>query len=115
MEFQCVGYLRGVVYNNGSATYTTTSNLLTASTNSYYRAVTRCASDGTGASFFLLTATGPGTYTTNWTDTLTATLPSGASRATGAGIIVHDTVGSASKELVRVDALGHRFTERLIR
>lgn len=110
-----LGHLRGVVINNGSATYTSTSNLLATSSTTYYRLVTKCASDGTGATFWLLTATGPGTYTTNWTDSVTATLPSGASRATKCGIIVHNTAGSAGTELARVDAFGHRFTERLIR
>jgi hypothetical protein len=109
------GWVYGVVSAAGSATLTTTSNQVSASSTQFRRVVTRCLPDGSGATFWLLTPTGPNTYTTNWTDTITASLPTGTSRVTGSGVLAYDTVGSAGKALINLDAVGLRFTEPLSR
>lgn len=109
------GYVYGVLRNNSTETVTTTSNRMTASSTAFYRVGTTVNTDQASVRFWLLTATSPGVFTTNWTASVTNTLPTGTSRLTGHGVEFHHTSGSAGTTIGIVDALSKRNTRLLTR
>ena len=109
------GFVYGVLRNNSSETATTTSNQIAPSSTVFYRAMTRVNTDQASVTFWLLTATSPGVFTTNWTASVTNTLPSGSSRLTGHGIMAYHTAGSAGTTLILLDNLRKRNLNNLTR
>lgn len=109
------GYVYGVLRNNSSQTTTTTSNQIATSSTAFYRALTRVNTDQASVTYWLLSATAPGVYTTNWTASVTNTLPTGSSRLTGHGVEFHHTSGSAGTTIGILDAMSKRNTRLLTR
>lgn len=109
------GYLQGVVANNNSLSYTTTSNLVSPSTTQFYQLKVEILTDPTSVTFTQSSVDTSGVRTTNWTSTMTGvSLPSGAGRYTGMGVMSFFT-GTSITELMRLDAMSHRNTRRLFR
>jgi len=109
------GYVQGVLRNNSSETTTSTSNRIAPSSTTFYRIKTRVNTDQASVTFFLLSATSPGVFTTNWTASVTNTLPTGSSRLTGNGALAYHTAGSAGTTLIVLDSLGKRNLNILTR
>ena len=101
------GYIQGVIANNSSYTRTATSNLTAIATDTYLRYVLRTSADASYVTFWILAPSGTG-YTTNWTDSVTNTLPKGSSRLTAIGVNVINRDTPSLIELIRLDAVGKR-------
>lgn len=106
------GYLRGVVADNSSYTYTTTSNLVAPSATAFFRLRVTVNSSASSVKFEQLTATAAGTYTTNWTSDASSSFT--ANRNTGLGVSTWFATGGAQSLLV-LDAVGVRNERIYIR
>jgi hypothetical protein len=102
------GYLFGVLRNAASETLTTTSNQVSVDANKYFRLIGKVADDAASVTFWQLSTNGVGGYVTNWTDTITGTIPSGSARLTGLVTAVYHVAGGGGNELIRLDALGFK-------
>jgi len=102
------GFAQGVLVNNSSETVTTSSNQMSISSTTFVRFVSQVNTDAASCTFFVLTPSTPGTWTTNWTASVTNTLPTGSSRLTGFGFAAYHTSGSSGTVIARLDNLSKR-------
>lgn len=101
------GFIHGVIANNSSYTRTATSNQLAIASTTFRRYVIRVAEDASYVTFFDLSPSGTG-YTTNWTASVTNTLPSGSTRATSIGVVAINRDTPSAINLLSLDAVGKR-------
>lgn len=101
------GYIRGALANNGSYTYTATSNITAIAATTFYRYRITTASDSASVNFAILVPSGNG-YTTNWTDSITNTIPTGSSRLTAIGVVAVNRATPSVIDMIRLDAVGKR-------
>jgi regulation of enolase protein 1 (concanavalin A-like superfamily) len=101
------GFIHGVIANNSSYTRTTTSNQLAIASTTFHRYIIRVSEDASYVTFFDLSPSGTG-YTTNWTASVTNTLPSGSTRATSIGVVAINRDTPSAINLLSLDAVGKR-------
>jgi len=105
------GFIQGVLANAGSYTRTATSNQAAIASTSFRRYVIKTSADATSVTFWDLSASGTG-YVTNWTDSITNTLPPGA---TGIGVVAVNRATPSAIDLISLDGVGKRITRYLVR
>lgn len=108
------GYIQGVLAKSASYTRTATSNLVSVAPTVYHRYVLRTSSDRSYVTFWDLTPSGSG-YVTNWTDSITNTLPTGTGELTGIGVVAINKATPSAINLIQLDAVGVRSLRILSR
>lgn len=101
--------ISGKTANNTSTS--TTSSTYTADLSTWYRCVVSLNSNATAVSFYLYNASG----TQLWTDTLSANIPTGASRQTGWGVIAGQSTTDAAAPIIHLDYCNMTIDRTLVR
>jgi hypothetical protein len=105
------GYISGVAVNNGSVTYSATSNTIAPSDTTTYRMVATVDTNGI-AQFQARKVLGVNSYSNVWSGSITSTI---APWPTGFGVTAFRTSGSNNLTLITVDALGQRNLRKYAR